>query len=183
MPSNNTLLVSPVEYLDGEAAAVVKHEFLNGTVYAMAGGSPRHAEIAINILASFKATLRGTPCRPYNSDVLVHLRHGADERFYYPDVSVVCGPKPVGLTIDAPTVIVEVLSPSTERQDRGEKRDAYLRCESLQYYILVHSERVEVTLHSRAGAEWQITGFDETTDILSLPAIGAELSLADIYEE
>jgi Uma2 family endonuclease len=150
----------------------------------MAGGTFEHSAIAVNIVSALRARLRGKPCRPMNSDMLIHLRYGADERFYYPDVSVICGPVPAGArSVDHPTVIFEVLSPGTERFDTGEKKDAYLRCESLQAYILIHSERVEATIHTRRDDVWDATRYNEITDTLPLPYIGCELPLAEIYEE
>ncbi len=178
------IFVSPSEFLAGEEAAPCKHEYLNGVVYAMAGGTLRHSQIGGNIFAALKSRLRGKPCRPWNSDTLTHLRHGADERFYYPDISVICGPvDPKARSTDHPTVIFEVLSPSTARFDTGEKKDAYLRCESLQAYVIVHSEKVEVTIHTRRADGWDVVRYDETTDTLQLPSIECELPLAEIYEE
>jgi Uma2 family endonuclease len=182
--STQQLLVSPAEFLAGEVAASCKHEYLNGVVYAMAGGTFAHSAVAVNILTALRSRLRGKPCRPMNSDMLIHLRHGADERYYYPDVSVVCHPVQAGArSVDNPTVVFEVLSPGTERFDSGEKKDAYLRCETLQAYVLVHSERVEVTIHTRRGDGWDATRYNENTDTLPLPCIQCELPLAEIYEE
>src|SRR4051794_39690710 len=85
-------LVSPDEYLTGEAASEIKHEYLNGVVYATAGARQRHNDIAMNIAATLHARLRGRPCRPYGSDMLVRVERGGDLRFYYPDVSIICRP-------------------------------------------------------------------------------------------
>lgn len=116
--------------------------------------------------------------------MLTRLRHGADERFYYPDVTVICSPVPPGSRfVDSPTVIFEVLSPSTARFDTGEKKDAYLRCESLQAYVIAHSEKVEVTIHTRRADGWDVVRYDETTDTFQLPSMECELPLAEIYEE
>lgn len=178
------IYISPSEFLAREEMAPCKHEYLNGVVYAMAGGTIEHSNIGGNIFAALKAHLRGKPCRPLNSDLLIHLRHGADECFYYPDTSVICGPAdPKARFVDSPTVIFEVLSPSTARFDTGEKKDAYLRCESLQAYVLVHSEKVEVTIHTRRADGWDTVRYDETSDTLPLPCIECELPLAEIYEE
>lgn len=178
------LLVSPVEYFATEQASSVKHEYLSGVVYAMAGGTPRHGAIAVNVTIALGLILRGSSCRPYNSDVLVHLKHGTDERFYYPDVSVVCLPIPTGVqAIENPTAIFEVLSPSTERLDRSEKKDAYLRCPSLKAFVLVASERVEVTLYERTENDWQATVYTDQTDVLPLNCLKCELPLSEIYRE
>ena len=182
--SSQQFFVSQEEYLEGEQHSDCKHEYLNGVVYAMAGGTNRHGDIGGNIFASLKSKLSGKPCRAKNSDTKVRLLHGRDERFYYPDVSVVCGPKnPDAQFEENPSVIFEVLSPSTARYDNCEKKDAYLRCESLQAYVIVHSERVEVTIHTRVGDGWDVIVYNELTDTLPLPCIECELPLAAIYEE
>ena len=178
------LFVTPDEYLEGEESADCKHEYLNGVVYAMAGGKTEHGQIGLNITAALKFRLRGKPCQPTNSDIRVRLKHGQDERFYYPDASVFCHPLKKGaLYSENPTAIFEVLSPTTERYDRSEKKDAYLACESIQAYVLVHSERVEVTIYTRVGDGWDVIVYNELTDTLPLPCIECELPLAAIYEE
>lgn len=178
------IFISPTEYLEGEELGDCKHEYLNGVVYAMAGGTNQHADIGGNIFTALKFRLRGKPCRAKNSDASIRLRHGHDERYYYPDVSVICAPKnPHARFEENPTVIFEVLSPSTERFDNEEKKNAYLRCESLQAYVLVHSERVEVTIYTRRADGWDATIYNETSDTLPLPCIECELPLSEIYEE
>jgi Uma2 family endonuclease len=182
--SHRSILVTPQDFLDGEKFSAVKHEYLNGIVYAMAGGTRRHNSIAINIVTALKPRLRGKPCRLQTSDVLIHLQQGEDERFYYPDVMVVCGQySPESRKVTDPTIIFEVVSPTTERQDAGEKKDAYLRCESVQTYVLVQPERVEVTVFARRGAVWDATVYNEMADVIPLPAIEAELPLGEVYEE
>ena len=176
--------VSPTEYLEGEELADCKHEYLNGVVYAMAGGTYRHSRIAVRLVSALERRLHGKPCSPTNSDMSVRLAHNQDERFYYPDATVVCTPiRDNARFIENPTVIFEVLSPSTERFDNEEKKNAYLRCESLQAYVLVHSERVEVTIYTRRSDGWGATIYNETSDTLLLPCIECELPLSEIYEE
>ena len=177
------LFVTPNEYLDGEESADCKHEYLNGMVYAMAGGTFVHSTVAVNIVSALKTGLRGRPCRPVNSDMRVQFRVGSDHRYYYPDAAVICHPVPKGaLFIENPTVVFEVLSPGTERYDRSEKKDAYLACESIQTYVLVHSERVEVTIYTRVGDGWDVVVYNELTDTLPLPCIECELPLVEIYD-
>lgn len=176
--------ISPSEYLDGEELADCKHEYLNGVVYAMAGGTYRHSRIAVRLVSLLNARLRGKPCRPTNSDMRIRVARAQDFRFYYPDAAVACTPiRDDALFVDNPTVIFEVLSPSTERFDNGEKKEAYLRCESVQAYVLIHSERVEVTIYTRRADGWDATIYNETTDTIPLPCIECELPLAEIYEE
>src|ERR1700733_10708468 len=101
-------LIPPEEYLLGEEAAAQKHEYLNGVVYAMAGGTERHSEISVNILAELHSGLRGKPCRPHNSDMLVRVQSGSDLRFYYPDASIICRPAgPEARVQENPSVVFE----------------------------------------------------------------------------
>lgn len=181
--SNSSNYVTVVEYLHDEELSDVKHEYLNGIVHAMAGGTLGHDAIGLNVTSALKTRLRGGRCRPHGSDALVHLSRQGDERYYYPDASATCGPfDPAGRAIEAPVLIVEVLSPSTARLDRTEKKDAYLACESLRHYVLVEPERVEVTIYTRAADGWTMTIYNELTDTLPLPGIEADLPLAEIYE-
>ena len=177
-------LISPSEYLEGEELADCKHEYLNGVVYAMAGGTNQHSRIGATILSGLMLKLRGKPYQPWSSDTRIRFQHGDDARFYYPDGSVICHPVDKrALFAENPTVIFEVLSPSTERTDTGEKKDIYLRCKSVQAYVLIHSERVEVTIYTRRADGWDATIYNETTDTLPLPCIECELPLSEIYEE
>ena len=176
--------VSPADYLAAEDLSETKNEYVDGCVFARAQSNLRHADIGTNILCALKPLLRGSKYRILGCDARIHLQHGKSERLYYPDVSVVCGPKnPDAQFEENPSVIFEVLSPSTARYDNGEKKDAYLRCESLQAYVIVHSERVEVTIYTRVGDGWDFIVYNELTDTLPLPFIECELPLAAIYEE
>ena len=181
--SNPSKFVSVVEYLHDEELSDVKHEYLNGVVYAMAGGTIRHSAIGLNITSSLKSRLRGKDCRPHASDTAVNLSRNNDERYYYPDASVTCGPfDPSARVLENPVVIFEVLSPSTARIDQTEKKDAYLACESIQHYVIVEPEHVEVTIHTREADGWKLTIYNELTDVLPLTAIEVALPLAEIYE-
>ncbi len=136
--------LSPADYLAWERQQPVRHEFVRGEVFAMAGGTPRHNALCVNVAAALHAALRGGPCRTFSSDQRVGL--GPGERYVYPDVTVVCGPVRLeqGSTdvVANPTVLVEVLSESTEQYDRGLKWDGYRRIAALTDYVLVsQSER------------------------------------------
>ena len=136
------------EYVAFEQTAARKHEYVNGRVYAMAGGSPEHARLAVAMSAALTTALRGKPCAPFSSDLRV--RNVVTGRSSYPDLTVVCGAlahasdDPDAAT--NPAVIVEVLSESTERDDRGDKWAHYQRIASLREYVLVSqgSRRIEV---------------------------------------
>ena len=176
--------VSPADYLAAEDLSETKNEYVDGCVFARAQSNLRHADIGTNILCALKPLLRGSKYRILGCDARIHLLHGKSERLYYPDGSVVGGRVDMdALFVDNPDVVFEVISPETERLDREEKKDAYLRCESLQAYVIVHSERVEVTIYTRVGDGWDVVVYNELTDTLPLPCIECELPLAAIYEE
>ena len=151
------------EYLEGEKSSKLRHEYLNGVVYAMAGGTLNHNRITLNIGSALDDWLAGSNCRPFVSDVKVKVQTLASESYYYPDVVVTCAADDTNdLFLENPTTIFEVLSDSTERIDRQEKFLAYRSLESLQEYILVSQDRREVTV-ARKRDNWQsvrLTGGD-----------------------
>jgi Uma2 family endonuclease len=174
------------EYLElEELSPVVKHEFLEGQVWAMAGGSPDHAAIAANASSLLHAQLRGRPCRVFSSDL--RIRVTATGLGTYPDITVVCGRLELdpqdkkGHTVVNPQVIVEVLSPSTEDYDRGEKLEHYKRIDSLQEVVLIaHDERsIEVMRRDEDG--WSRTVHRRgAVELRSLPC---SLPLDEIYRD
>ena len=177
------IFLTPEEYLAAEEASPHKNEYLNGVIYAMAGGTPVHSSLCVNVLGSLRERLRGKPWRPFNSDMKLRIQRGPDHRYYYPDAMVVCNPRRAGSWQDEPTVIVEVLSGSTARVDQGEKREAYFRLPSLRHYVMLASEKIEaVDWHLRDGV-WTAEGLREPDDLICLEAIGCEISLREIYED
>ena len=172
------------DYLRVEEDSGIKHEFLAGRVWAMAGGSPDHAGIAANIMRLLGNQLVGRPCRVFTSDLRIGVQ--TTELVTYPDVSVVCGQlerDPIdrtGHTITNPKVLVEVLSPSTAEYDRGEKVRHYQLIPSLEAIVLVDHETHRVELLQRVGAEWMRT---ESTDQIMIDSIGCTLSIAEIYRD
>ncbi len=147
-------LVSVEEYLAAEADSPVKREYVAGVVYAMAGARNAHNVICVNIVTEMRVRC-GTPCRPFNSDTKVRVRHAGQVRFYYPDTSVVCRQNPLNdVYQDEPKVIFEVLSRKTRRIDLGEKKDAYQTIPSLGVYIVVEQEAPTVIAFRRTA-----TGF------------------------
>ena len=175
------LFISPVEYLEGEKVARVRHEYVDGDVYAMAGGTKAHNQVAGNFYGLLRAHLRGTPCRVFIGDVKVHVAWDWRERFYYPDVVVGCEAGDTDpYVVEQPKLVVEVLSDSTERDDRSDKFYAYRRLTSLEEYVLVAQEvrRVEV---SRRETGWDLEVY-ETDGNFSLGSVGLDLTLAEVYE-
>lgn len=176
-------LLSPEEYLAGEAISDVKHEYLGGIVHAMAGGTNRHNIISANVLAALHGRLRGKKCRPFNSDTLLRIDRGDDLRFYYPDVMIVCQQNgPLETFQDHPTVIFEVRSDSTARFDQGEKRQAYLTIPSLEAYVLVDDTQVAVTVWRRQGEGWESEYYTSSALSVCFESADCELPLADIYD-
>lgn len=175
-------LISVEDYLAGELASPVKHEYLGGIVYAMAGARNAHNRIATNASGSLWSRLRGQPCQPTNSDTKIRVRLPKQIRFYYPDVSVVCHPNsPRDSFQDQPVVIVEVLSKRTRRLDEGEKKDAYLTIPSLQVYLLVEQDKPQVVAYRRTADGFVPETYEGLEAIIPLPELGIELPLAEVY--
>jgi len=167
------------DYLAGELESEIKHEYIAGEVYAMAGAANVHNRIATNITGALHAALRGKPCEAFNSDTKVRIQFPTHIRFYYPDAMVVCQPNPDDESFqDQPTVIVEVVSPSTRRTDEVEKKEAYLTIPSLSAYLLVYPERVVVYRRTDAGFVEEAYAGD---DVIELPQLEISLPVEDIY--
>lgn len=171
--------LSVAEYLDGERDGAVRHEYVAGQVYAMAGASARHNRIALNIAGRLNDFLEGDECEAFMADMKVCV---APDLFYYPDVVVTCDP-PGGDPYfrAAPRLVVEVLRPTTERTDRHEKLAAYKNCPTVREYVLVSQDAMLVELHRRAGDVWQTELLAEPEDRCAFESIGLTLTLADIY--
>ena len=174
------------DYAALEDASATRNQLIEGQIVAMAGATPRHNAISLNIAAWLRGALRGRPCRPYPSDQRVHvLATGLDT---YPDVTVICG-ELVRSTDDPrattnPTLIVEVLSPSTETYDRGAKWRHYQRIPSLREYLLVSSEepRVERFFLGDDGV-WRYRLTTHSEESVTLGALDVTLPLAEIYAD
>ncbi|GAC1351925.1 MAG: hypothetical protein NVS3B20_06550 [Polyangiales bacterium] len=172
------------EYLALEASSNVKHEYLEGQIYAMAGGTPEHAALAATVVGLLFPQLREGRCRAYDSDLRVRVRDTGLAT--YPDVTVVCGarerdPDDAQAVIN-PTLIIEVLSRSTERYDRGEKFEHYQRIATLREYVLVSQPEHKVEVFSRGLANsWSARVFVDG-DVAELPAIGAQLDVRELYQ-
>jgi Uma2 family endonuclease len=181
--ANKLNLVSVEAYLAGELISPIKHEYLGGVVYAMAGARNAHNLIATNTLGALHGRLRGKPCRPFNSDTKIRVRLPTQVRFYYPDASVICRPNPQTDSFqDDPAVIVEVLSRRTRRIDEGEKRDAYLTIPSLSVYVLIEQDTAAVVALRRTEGGFVREVYQGLDAVLPLAEIGVDLPLAEIYE-
>ncbi|MDR3713028.1 MAG: Uma2 family endonuclease [Puia sp.] len=173
------------EYLEWERDATVKHEYYRGEVFAMAGGKLAHNIIATNLLGFLGHRLKGKSCRPFNSDQRIHIP--GNTLFTYPDISIICG-KIFTLDNDEwnilnPSVLIEVLSPSTKNYDRGEKFRLYRDIDTLKEYIMVDSESCSIeTFSLNAGGRWELSETRGLRGVLTIAAIGETISLTDIYE-
>lgn len=183
-PAQSAARLTPQEYLAIERAAAFKSEFHDGQMYAMATGPARHSLIATNVTAEFGNKLRSKNCVPYNADLRIQVEPTG--LFTYPDLSVICGPIQFGAgddTVTNPTLLVEVLSPSTEAYDRGQKFIQYRQIPSLQEYLLVSQSEPLLELYSRQPGDglWtlrQATGLDAR---LEIPSLEITVELSEIY--
>lgn len=178
------LPLSPEDYLQGEASADFKHEFMAGEVWAMVGASDAHVTIAGNLFFLLKQTLKNGPCRVYISDMKVQVEKA--NAFFYPDVLVSCDSKDRDnkLYKQHPCFIAEVLSPSTEAFDRGEKFNAYRQLDSLQNYWLIDNKRMLIDSFTRQdNNDWLLHSYSDTGEIISLSSLALTCSLNDIYED
>ena len=175
--------ITPEAYLASERRAKYKSEYLHGEVLAMSGASLAHTLITLDIATELNIQLRKSPCKVVTNDMRV--RTGPKGGYFYPDVVVFCG-KPqfednVFDTLLNPILIVEVLSPSTETYDRGEKFAHYQELTSLQEYILVSQDRVHVEQYRLMETQWVGKTFHTSEDVLLLNSIECQLPLRDIY--
>jgi Uma2 family endonuclease len=177
--------VSYAEYLALEEKSETKHEFIAGVIYAMAGGTPEHARLQMNVGSALLAGLRGRPCAVFSSDLRVRIE--ATDRATYPDVTVVCGSlttSPVDKhAITNPTLIVEVTSESTEADDRGDKFGHYRRVASLQEYVLVSGRApyVEVWRKNDRG-RWELADEAGPDGRVRLASLDLALDVGALYE-
>lgn len=170
--------MTPAEYLSYEQDQPVRHELVDRYLYAMTGASDRHEEIALNLASALRVHLKGVPCRVYKGDLKIRV---ADD-FFYPDVFVRCSKErgdPYFKT--DPVMIAEVLSPGTQRYDRGDKRLAYLSLPSLQEYLLIAQDRMQVDLFHKEtpGAPERL---ERSEDVIQLRSINFSITLAELYE-
>ena len=176
--------ISIADYLEGELTSPLKHEFVDGVVYAMAGATANHNRIATNSTGALYNQLRGKRCQVFNSDMKARVRLSRSTRFYYPDLSVVCQPNAGDATFqDNPVVIVEVVSESTRRVDEYEKREAYLSINSLCVYVLLEPNTAGAMVYRRADAGFTQEIYDGLDAIIPLPEIECGLSLAEAYAQ
>jgi Uma2 family endonuclease len=170
------------DYLAAEETSEVRHEYLGGLVYAMAGETTTHNQIAGNLYLAARQRLKGKPCRVFMSDIRVNFDLRNDQYFYYPDIVVTCDKRDTHPRfVRYPKLIIEVLSESTERVDRREKFFAYTSIASLEEYVLVAQAPCEVTIFRR-GNNWKAEKVSGMKGKIALESLKASVSLAAIYE-
>jgi Uma2 family endonuclease len=174
--------VSPEAYLEAERAADVRHEYVRGQVYALAGTRNAHTVIAVNLTVRLGLQRQGRPCQVFAS--ATKLRAAVD-RCYYPDLMVYCGPFDLQLDyLEHPRYVFEVTSPSSQRIDCNEKSEACRRAPSIEAYVIVAQDAMQVVVHRRAAdaeADWETEILSRPEDRLRLDGIGFECDLAAIY--
>ena len=168
------------DFLEWEAQQLERYEFIDGRILGTVGGSAAHTTIRDNITGALRARLRGKPCRAFGEG----LKIVTDLASHYPDVVVTCAPvQPTDDQIREPVVVIEVLSRTTADRDRSAKWVGYQDIPSLQHYLLVAQDRRRVEVFTRSGDAWQLMIIRPPGDRVALPAIGAELTLDEIYQD
>jgi len=176
------LMITPEDYLEGEKHSDVKHQYINGDVYAMSGTSDAHNGIALNLAGYLNTHLRATTCRVFMESVKARIQTVDNDQFFYPDIQVTCDETDNERYFKTQAkLIIEILSPSTERYDRAEKFYAYRQLESLQEYVLIaqDSHRVEVY---RRRTQWELELYGEDQDFY-LESVDLKINVADVYEQ
>ncbi len=181
--------MTPAEYLTWEADQPLRHEYIDGKVYVMTGGTLPHNDIAVNLTSALRIALRGTGCKVRMSDAKVKIAEGGP--YFYPDMVVSCDDRD-RRAIDAiayPKLIIEVLSPSTAGFDRGDKFKFYRRIPTLQEYVLIDAQKIGVDCYRKTSTgKWELTAYpDDAVDtenpILELVSLDFRCPLTLVYEE
>ena len=169
------------QYLALEAESEIRHEYIDGELYAMTGGTLYHDEITINITLALGPQLVGSDCRLHTSNMRVRV---SPTRYVYPDLSAVCGEAETGngaTTLLNPTVVVEVTSPSSIERDRVRKLELYGAVPSIRGYLILDQDRVFAQWHSRGDGDWDLREYTNPGDEIFLEPLGCALCLADVY--
>lgn len=180
-PSYN--YISPEEYLELEETSSIKHEYRQGQVYAMAGASNTHVIISGNVFAMLRNYLRGKGCQAYISDTKAHIEKM--DIYYYPDVIVSCDSRDKAFNnfLRYPCLIIEVLSPTTEAFDRGDKFADYRNLTTLQEYVLVSQNKINVDVFRRnLEGQWVLYSYGKEEN-LHLASVDFQCSINDVYED
>lgn len=172
--------INAEEYLAGEEISQVKHEFVDGEVYVMAGTSDRHNIISGNLFANLWSHLRDSPCQTFIENMKVRVNRDV---FYYPDVLVTCEENSENSYYrDEPVLIIEVISPSTAQIDRREKLRAYQQMPSVREYVIIEQEKISVEIHRRqSDGRWITYFFNHNDEEFTLESVDLTLELKEVY--
>jgi Uma2 family endonuclease len=174
---------TPEEYFSWEEQQLERHEYIDGEVYAMSGGTQNHSDIAMNFGALLKINMRGSGCKTFNSDLRIKIFES--NKYVYPDLSVTCDDrdKSTPQYITYPCLIIEVLSPSTEAYDRGNKFKLYRKNPSLRDYVLVDSSKMAIDLYRKdESGNWCIVNY-EAGDSIALKSVNLTFPIEQVYED
>ncbi len=177
------LILTPQEYLLGEQTSEIRHEYIDGEVYAMAGGSDAHARISLNIAALLKNKLRGSGCSIYLGEMKAQID---DSKYFYPDVMVTCHPDDLksNYTKQHPKLIIEVLSASTEGYDRGKKFEYYRQLASLEEYVLIAQSEYHVDIFRKnVQQRWELFSFSGQQAQVYFASLDYSIAMNELYEE
>ncbi len=177
-------VLTPAEYLGIERTATSRSEYLRGEMFAMAGGSPTHSRIKTNVLGELRSRLKGNPRAPFDSDLRIKCPTGL---YTYPDASVICSELEYDDeqqdTVLNPTLLMEVLSKSSEAYDRGKKFDHYRTIPSLREYVLISQDEPMIQRFLRNDDDtWTLSAVADLNQSIRLQSLGIELPLAEVYE-
>ena len=184
MGAQELIYVSPQKYLDTERLALDKHEYFEGEVFAMSGASIVHNVLFKNTYIDLGIKLKGKKCQPYGSDLRIHIPKNS--LYTYPDISIICDEIETTDdkfdTITNPSVLFEILSPSTQKYDRIEKFDLYREIDSLKEYIMINSEKILVLQYIRnPDNSWLMMEYKSLDTSFTIQTVAVELKLSDIY--
>lgn len=174
--------MSVEEYVAYEQETGIKHEYIDGEIYAMAGGTDNHSTIALNCGSELREQLRKKPCRGFNSDMKVKI---SDLKYIYPDFAIACGEPQFAdekrTMLINPTLVGEVMSPSSEDYDQGTKANYYRSLPSIQQYLLLDQDKPYAQLFTRNDIGWQLQEFEGLDAVIPLKSIGCELKMSEAY--
>ncbi|MEY3219168.1 MAG: hypothetical protein RIT27_525 [Pseudomonadota bacterium] len=173
-------LMSESAYLAFEKVSKIKHEYVCGRIFTMAGTSKKHNKIALNVGFQCRQAARNTNCEVYIADIKLKIEHR--ESYYYPDVMVSCEEEKDAYFLEKPCILVEVTSKSTETIDRREKLSSYKSIESLQTYLIISQETMFVEAYQRYQQTWMITHYTQPNELIELLCLNTNISLEEIYE-
>ena len=175
------LKISIDDYLEGELVSDIKHEYVNGDVFAMAGARRAHNVISMNLAVILYNHLRGKPCQVFNSDMKLAILTQTEDVFYYPDIHVICEKETHEHYNSQAKLIIEVLSDSTERKDRAEKFHHYRKLESLEEYVLVAQDCQRIEIYRRSQ-NWDLSLFVDNNKFC-FESVALTLNVTDIYQD